>query len=97
MKKIVDIQDFPLKPFFGAGLAYIYAEYQSERYPYYGESYTYDDSALGYWLSAGIFVKLSDHINTGVIARLSRAKVKLSYDADEVGGEHYGVFIGYHW
>jgi len=93
LKKIIDIPKIPVKPFFGAGFAYAYAE-TNVKYESY--SYSVDDSTLGLWMSGGIYITLFERINAGVIARMSWAEVDHNKKFD-VGGEHYGIFIGYHW
>jgi len=101
LKKNIEIQDFPLKPFFGAGLAYVLNEVKGEYFLNINDhsvfSFSDDDSVLGFWMSGGIYVTLFDRINAGVIARMSWAEVNQFNHKNEVGGEHYGIFIGYHW
>lgn len=94
IKKIWAIRNFPLKPFVSGGLAYISAE---DEYEEYGYSIQEDDSAMGFYLSAGAYATLSQHLNLGLLFRISKADVDLFDDGVGAGGEHIGLFIGYHF
>ncbi len=95
IKKIWVIRNFPFKPFVSGGLAYISAEDEYENAAY---SLQADDSAMGFYLSTGAYATLSRHLNLGLVFRISKADVEL-FDDDDVGagGEHFGLFIGYHF
>ncbi len=94
IKKIWAIRNFPLKPFVSGGLAYISAEDEFENA--FGTSEE-DDSAMGFYLSAGAYATLSQHLNLGLLFRISKADVDLFEDGVGAGGEHFGLFIGYHF
>lgn len=102
-KKIWDFRNFPLHPFVGGGLALVSAEIEDDIYD--GHDYFYDyyhtesdsDSALGFWLSGGIYATLSTHFNLGVVASISRAKGTLFNHDFELGGDRIGLLLGYHW
>jgi hypothetical protein len=97
-----------IRPYVAGGIAQIKAEGKiSARY---GEevaglgignsdswSDVQSDSAFGLWFSAGACWTVFNHLNLGIEAGYSRAKVTLG-DADlEAGGIHYGMFLGYHF
>lgn len=95
IKKIWTIRNFPFKPFVSGGLAYISAEDEYENAAYSIEA---DDSAMGFYLSAGAYATLSRHLNLGLVFRISKADVELLDNEDVgAGGEHFGLFIGYHF
>ena len=94
VKKIWAIRNFPLKPFVSGGLAYVSAEDEFENAFYSLEA---DDSALGFYLSAGAYATLSRHLNLGFLFRISKAELDLIDDDVDAGGEHFGLFIGYHF
>lgn len=94
IKKIWTIRNFPLKPFVSGGLAFISADDEYEDYYGYDE---YDDSAMGFYLSGGAYATLSQHLNLGLLFRISKADVDLYDDGVGAGGEHIGLFIGYHF
>ncbi|MFA6012140.1 MAG: hypothetical protein WC799_19270 [Desulfobacteraceae bacterium] len=100
IKKIIDIQSAPVKPFLGVGLAYVINEIDGKFFQNFNDhsisTFSVDDSTLGFWMSGGIYVTFFDRINAGVIARMSWAEADFNKKF-EVGGEHYGIFIGYHW
>lgn len=95
IKKIWTIRNFPIKPFISGGLAYISAEdsYDTD----VTQTQSEDDSAMGFYLSAGAYATLSQHLNLGLLFRISKADVDLFEDGVGAGGEHFGLFIGYHF
>ncbi|MFA6013185.1 MAG: outer membrane beta-barrel protein [Desulfobacteraceae bacterium] len=94
IKKIWSIRNFPLKPFVSGGLSYISADDEYEDFDGYLQE---DDSAMGFYLSAGAYATLSQHLNLGLMFRISKADVDLLDDGVGAGGEHIGLFIGYHF
>jgi opacity protein-like surface antigen len=94
IKKIWVIRNFPLKPFVSGGLSYVSAEMEGENYYGYFDD---DDSAMGFYLSAGAYATLSKHLNLGLLFRISKAEVELFGDDVDAGGEHFGLFLGYHF
>jgi len=82
------------RPFFGGGLALVNAELQTAVPPFVIED---DDSGVGLWISGGAFWRIGARFNVGVEARISRAEVKFFGRDTEVGGEHFGVLLGWGW
>lgn len=56
-----------------------------------------DDSAFGFWVSAGLYVTLAEHYNIGIQTRWSKADVTLFDEDADAGGLHGLLFVGYHW
>jgi hypothetical protein len=56
-----------------------------------------DDSAIGGWLSAGIYWEIAEHFNLGALVTGSAAEVTLFDDDRKAGGLFVGVMAGYHW
>ena len=62
-----------------------------------------DDTALGFWVDAGVFWTLGKRFNIGVDVRWSEAKVDLDFGSGVVakdinaGGLHYGLLLGFGW
>jgi hypothetical protein len=52
---------------------------------------------MGFYLSGGAYATLSQHLNLGLMFRISKADVDLFDDGVGAGGEHIGLFIGYHF
>jgi hypothetical protein len=82
------------RPFIGGGPAIIKAELEATQF---GVSISDDDTGFGVWIDAGVYVTLARHLNLGIDARWSKAKVEI-FDAEgEAGGWHIGALIGFHW
>ena len=80
-------------PYIGGGLALVSAELKAIEG---NVEITEDDSSMGFWLNAG-FAWTINQVNIGIDLRHSDAEVTLyGYDA-EAGGNHIGLFVGYHW
>jgi len=56
-----------------------------------------DDSAFGFWVSAGIYVTLAEHYNIGIQARWSKVDITLFDEDADAGGLHGLLFVGIHW
>jgi hypothetical protein len=52
---------------------------------------------MGFYFSAGVYATLSQHLNLGLLFRISKAEVDLFEDNVGAGGEHFGLMIGYHF
>ena len=83
-----------VRPFIGGGMAIINAELESKTL---GASESDDDTGLGVWIDAGIYLTLSQRFNLGVDARWSRAEVDLFGVTGQAGGWHIGAMAGFHW
>ena len=55
------------------------------------------DSAAGLWMGGGVFWRLGPHVNLGLSARLSGAKVNIRNEDLQTGGLHAGVVLGFGW
>lgn len=77
-------------PYVGGGLAFVQAERTAA-------GNTVDDAAVGYWLNAGLTFRLTDRINIGLDYRYSDADVTLGGTKIKAGGDHIGLFGGFHW
>ncbi|MBK6879232.1 MAG: outer membrane beta-barrel protein [Elusimicrobia bacterium] len=88
-----------LRPFVGGGLSQIRGKIEGSG-P--GGSLSVSDTGIGFWLSAGIYWTLAEHINLGGHVKYSSAEVTLadpaigSFDVD-AGGSSLAVFVGYHF
>jgi opacity protein-like surface antigen len=80
--------------FIGGGLGLIGAEAEVT---FGGLTESEDDSALGFWLDAGIQGRFFEAMNLGVELRYSKAEVSIGGVDVEAGGTTFGVFIGYGW
>jgi hypothetical protein len=62
-----------------------------------------DDSAIGPWVSGGVFWRLGNRFNLGFDLRYSSAEVDLDFGSGIVsqdvsaGGLHYGLLVGFGW
>lgn len=56
-----------------------------------------NSNALGFWIEGGVYWTLINRFNLGLNARFSKAEAQLFDVEKELGGEHLGVLIGYHW
>ena len=61
------------------------------------ESISDDDSAFGFWASAGLYTTFAEHYNLGIQARWSKADVTLFDEDVDAGGLHGLLFAGFHW
>jgi opacity protein-like surface antigen len=100
-----------LKPYIGGGLAYVKLDalqIESGDFGVPGSEYQDtiiddSDSAIGFWLNAGLLYRLGKNLNIGIDVRHSDADADLrSFNTDgtlklDSGGTHYGVLFGYHW
>ncbi|MFB0532662.1 MAG: hypothetical protein ACETVU_03235 [Desulfatiglandales bacterium] len=93
VRKIWD--QFPhIRPFIGAGLSSISAEYTGTAL---GITVSDSDNAVGIWFGGGIYWTLADHFNIGLEAAFSTAEVTLFDVNADAGGGHFGVLAGLHW
>ncbi len=86
--------DLTMRPFFGAGLAYVDAEYEVETS---GQRVSADDSGLGFWFEGGIYWTLNTKLNLGFNIGYSDAEVTFLGSDAEAGGSHLALILGYHW
>jgi hypothetical protein len=83
-----------IRPFIGGGVAVVNGHIKSQTR---GESVSDDDTELGWWLDAGMYVTLSGRFNIGFDGRWSKAGVDLLGTRARVGGWHIGAKAGLHW
>ena len=83
-----------MRPFVGGGLAHINASFDGSSG---GVRVSDSDSAIGFWLNAGIYWTLAESFNIGFDARISSASVRLYDISTNAGGGHFGLTLGYHW
>ncbi len=88
----------------GGGLAYIEAEVTASltvnapgipNLPSVSESQS--ESELGYWLNGGILYRIGERVNIGLDLRYSDASVDIDTESLDIGGLHYGAFVGFRW
>lgn len=56
-----------------------------------------DDSDIGQWLEAGMYITLSEEVNLGLMFRHLDAEAILFDEADDLSGTQTGAFIGVHF
>ena len=83
-----------LRPYIGAGVALIRADGDLDNEILYFED---SDSGVGFWLSGGAYLTISEHFNLGFMCRYSEAEVTLFNSDMKAGGAHIGVLVGYHF
>ncbi|HHO75193.1 MAG TPA: hypothetical protein ENN05_02050 [Deltaproteobacteria bacterium] len=83
-----------VRPFIGGGLAVVNAEIKTHLL---GVDYSQDDNAYGVWADVGLYFTLREHLNIGVDARWTKARVNLLDINGDAGGWHVGTIIGCHW
>lgn len=89
-----DLQSAPYHLFLGGGISSIMATASIDVSGLGKNEQT--DAGMGIWLSAGAYYTFYDHLNLGAEVRYTSAKVDFGTPEDlEIGGTHYGVFIGY--
>mgnify|MGYP001821644057 CR=1 FL=1 len=101
--------DWKVEPYIGGGIAYIQLDAkQTEFGSFLGNPFSDvllddDDSALGFWIDAGLIYRLGRKFNVGLDIRYSDSSADLtpvgfaeSIKLDS-GGTHYGIMLGYHW
>jgi len=101
--------DWKVEPYIGGGIAYIQLDAkQTEFGSFLGNPFSDvllddDDSALGFWVDAGLIYRLGRKFNLGLDIRYSDSSADLtpvgfteSIKLDS-GGTHYGIMLGYHW
>jgi len=93
IRKIWDTLEY-VRPFIGGGVAIIKAEVGGTAL---GVSVSENDTAVGGWIDAGIYLTLAEHFNIGLDARWSKAEVDLFGVTGEAGGWHIGGLVGFHW
>lgn len=88
-----------VRPFVGGGLCQIRGKVEGSG-P--GGTLSMSDTGIGFWLSAGVYWTLAEHLNLGGQVKFSSAEVTLedpsfgSLDV-EAGGSSLAVFVGYHF
>jgi opacity protein-like surface antigen len=100
-----------LRPYIGGGLAYVELDalqIESGDFGVPGSEYSDvivddSDSAVGFWVNAGLLYRVGRYINIGIDVRFSDADADLmpnNVDSTltlDSGGTHYGILFGYHW
>ena len=87
-------------PYIGGGVALISAGAEFEEF---GITVDADDTAIGPWISGGVFWRLGKRFNLGFDVRYSSAEVDLDFGggvvAEDVkaGGFHGGITLGFGW
>lgn len=94
IRKIFTLQGFPVEPYVGGGVAFIYLEEEESRG---AVSRTADDTGTGAWVGGGFYARLTDSFQLGVDVRYSQAELTVFDEDREAGGVHAGVTAGYHW
>lgn len=88
-----------VRPFVGGGLTQARGKLEGSG-P--GGNLSVSDTGVGFWLSAGVYWTLAEHVNLGGHVKFSSAEVTLSdpsigsFDVD-AGGSSLAVFVGYHF
>lgn len=88
-----------VRPFVGGGLSQMKGKMEGTG-P--GGNISVSDTGIGFWLSAGVYWTLAEHVNLGGHVKFSSAEVRLadpaigSFDVD-AGGSSLAVFVGYHF
>ncbi len=87
-------QSTPFHIYLGGGISNITATATID-VPGFGKN-EQTDANIGLWLSAGLYYTLYDHLNLGAEVRYTSANVDFgTNDGLEIGGTHYGAFVGY--
>ncbi|MEK7309829.1 MAG: hypothetical protein AAB038_03345 [Planctomycetota bacterium] len=83
-----------MRPFIGVGISSVTATFAGA-----GSFGTISDSsgAVGTWLSGGVFWTFNKSFNMGFEFKASTATVTLYGIGGDAGGEHIGLFFGFHW
>lgn len=92
VKKIWDLE-FPVEPYVAGGLAHISGTIKEGFTRQTSES----DSAIGYWINAGLYWRFSRLFSAGVDFRYSSAKITLYDQTFDAGGRHMALSVNYHW
>ncbi len=83
-----------MRLYVAGGLSSIKAKIEASAY---GNSASEDDSAIGFYITGGIYWTLLEHLNIGGEIGYSKATVNFyGYDA-EAGGAHALLLVGYHF
>lgn len=93
VRKIWKVMGSSMRTYIGGGLAYIQAELKSIN----GSFISDDDDGFGIWLNGGVYWIIGQNINLGIDLRYSQADVTLFGIERDAGGNHAGIFVGYHW
>lgn len=83
-----------IRPYVAAGIASIKGEVEVD---VYGFSESMDDSAVGLYLTGGLYWTIAEHFNVGAEAGYSFANIDLSGYEVDAGGLHALALIGYHF
>lgn len=76
------------------GLSNIKGEFEVSAY---GVSISEDDSAIGFYVTGGIYWTLAEHFNLGAELGYSKATIELYDYEGEAGGTHALALVGYHF
>jgi hypothetical protein len=91
------------RPYIGGGIALISA---GAEYEFAGFIVDADGTAIGPWVSGGVFWRLGKRFNLGFDVRWSYAEVELEFDDGAIfvpdrkvkaGGLHGGITLGFGW
>lgn len=87
-----------LRPYIGCGLALISMEAEVTGYfPGMATTVSDNDTAMGFWIGAGVYFTVAESSNIGFNLRFSQAEVTMFGGEFEAGGTHYGLLLGFHW
>lgn len=92
LRMIFDVDGTTLHPYVGGGLGFMGGRIEDTWFG--GED---EDTSMGLWLNGGVYVTLGEHFNLGLDLRYSSAEVTLLNTPVEIGGNHAGLLLGYHW
>jgi len=114
VRKFWQVND-KFEPYIGGGFAWVKAEVTEKYYEEFpvtkqgtfSDSYSVDDSAIGFFLNGGAMWRFNDKLSLGLDLRYTDAEVefddiefedKQESSADfDAGGFHYGILFGYRW
>jgi len=94
VRKILAKKRTTIKPYIGAGIAYVNADSEVTGYDFVVSD---DDSALGFWADAGFHWMLNPEFSIGVDARWSTGEVTIFEEKNDAGGLLLGFMVGHHW
>lgn len=96
VRKIYEPETSSFKPYISGGISFMNVELRNKDRAT-GLTNLDEDSAVGYWVSAGSYVQISKHFQVGLDVRYSQADVNLSGKERTAGGVQSAVLAGFHW
>jgi hypothetical protein len=93
VRKIWD-SPYHMHPFVGGGIAVIQAEIEGTPFD---TPVSKNETGGGVWAGGGVYWTLGEHVNMGLDLRWSKARISRAFAETDVGGEHAGLIVGYHW